>query len=299
MIRKIIALFLFFSCNEIDKILPESTGVFSEIVIVCDDVVWNDKLQNVLIETLALPIKGLPQPESSFNIIQINPNEFKSILKTHRNIIIFNEERAEGTYRDRWAKNQFIASLKHSNNRPELLEKILRLKSIFELREIKNIKDNIVNNQNKVFSKQMLKRFKIEREIPAEYKIAKDTLNLMWAAHNPANKEEIKNIIFFSYSLKSKNDTLRETIINKTDSILSLCLKGRTMESFVTIERRHPINKQNDFYRGLWKLEKGFMGGPFIMKKTSLDNSVIVSVGIVFAPNKSKRKFIKEFEAVL
>ena len=62
MIRKTIALFLFFSCNEIDKILPESTGAFSEIVIVCDDVVWNVKLQNVLIENLALPIKGLPQP---------------------------------------------------------------------------------------------------------------------------------------------------------------------------------------------------------------------------------------------
>ena len=41
------------------------------------------------------------------------------------------------------------------------------------------------------------------------------------------------------------------------------------------------------------------MGGPFIIKTYSKNNKIVVNIGMVFAPQNSKRKYIKEFEAIL
>jgi hypothetical protein len=41
------------------------------------------------------------------------------------------------------------------------------------------------------------------------------------------------------------------------------------------------------------------MGGPFLIKTYFLKNKIVVNVGLVFAPQSRKRKYIKEFEAIL
>jgi hypothetical protein len=43
--------------------------------------------------------------------------------------------------------------------------------------------------------------------------------------------------------------------------------------------------------RGLWKLENGFMGGPFISLST-VD-------GFVYAPGAKKREFLRQVETIL
>ena len=53
--------------------------------------------------------------------------------------------------------------------------------------------------------------------------------------------------------------------------------------------------------RGLWKLEKAFMGGPFI-SHTILDesrNRVVTVEGFVYAPRLDKRLYVREVEAIL
>ena len=41
------------------------------------------------------------------------------------------------------------------------------------------------------------------------------------------------------------------------------------------------------------------MGGPLLIKTYFVKNKIVVNVGIVFAPQIRKRKYIKEFEAIL
>ena len=41
------------------------------------------------------------------------------------------------------------------------------------------------------------------------------------------------------------------------------------------------------------------MGGPFFIKTYFNNKKVVVTVGLIFAPNDRKRKYIKTFEAIL
>jgi hypothetical protein len=74
-------------------------------------------------------------------------------------------------------------------------------------------------------------------------------------------------------------------------------------------ESEYPVifreNVKNGAYmaelRGLWRLEKAFMGGPFI-SHTILDeprNRVVTVEGFVYAPSLDKRLYVREIEAML
>jgi hypothetical protein len=85
----------------------------------------------------------------------------------------------------------------------------------------------------------------------------------------------------------------------KVDSIFKQHLFGQKEGSYARIEQRYTPYYFDNTFRGLWKLEKGFMGGPFIVKIYFINKKTVVNIGMVFAPQKSKRKYIKEFEAIL
>ena len=85
----------------------------------------------------------------------------------------------------------------------------------------------------------------------------------------------------------------------KTDSIFAKYLLGEKEGSYARIEPGYPPCYFENTYRGLWKLEHGFMGGPFLIKTYFVKNKIVVNVGLVFAPQSRKRKYIKEFEAIL
>ena len=92
----------------------------------------------------------------------------------------------------------------------------------------------------------------------------------------------------------------QEDLINKIDSVLERTLKGNRANNFVQIEKRFPLEVSNNTYRGLWKMNQEFMGGPFLMKiHKKNEGEIIVSIGIVFAPGKPKKHFMIEMEALL
>ena len=47
------------------------------------------------------------------------------------------------------------------------------------------------------------------------------------------------------------------------------------------------------------EIRKRFMGGPFLIKPYFMDDKIIVSAGIIFAPNEKKRSHVKILEAIL
>ena len=66
------------------------------------------------------------------------------------------------------------------------------------------------------------------------------------------------------------------------------------------IEKRFPLEVSDNIYRGLWKMNQEFMGGPFLMKiQKKNQGEIIVSIGIVFAPGKPKKHFMIEMEVLL
>ena len=293
----IVVLFFLSACSDGIKTLPSSTGILSEVIFVVEDLLWEDHVKDVAFRTFGVPIQGLTQDESSFRVIQVNHSEFKSILKTHKNIVIIAKNVTASNQKDKWANGQLVVQLEFNDEDNKLKKDLYKVKAIFEFREIRILRNSISKSSQKIQEKHIKEQFNIETLIPSEYTIIKDTVALFWATYNPEKQEEIKHLFVFSFEPKAIN--LQQEVLQITDSIFTKYLLGAKQGQHVKIEDMFsPIYSEN-IYRGLWKLNGGFMGGPFLIKTYFTNNKVVVTVGLIFAPNDRKRNHIRTLEAIL
>ena len=292
-----ILILLLSSCSEGDKTLPHSTGANSEVIFVVADVLWESQIKDLVSNSFGSSIQGLNQNETAFRVVQVNHSEFKSILKTHKNIVIIAKDVMQSSQQNKWAYNQLVSQLNWQENTKETQIYLNKLKVIYEQKELKAIRKSFAKISQKNNEELLNNHFGIEVIIPKEYKVIYNSDSIFWATFNPPKSEEIKNMLSFSFTPYSTN--LQEEVLQKTDSVFAKYLEGEKIGSFVRIEPQYPPYYNDNIYRGLWKLEKGFMGGPFLIKTYFIENKVVVNVGLIFAPQSRKRNFIKELEAIL
>ena len=295
--RKLFFLLLIFasSCLDGTKTLPSSTGSFSEVIFVVEDDLWQESIKEAVTETFGAPIEGLNQDEASFRIVQVNHAEFKSILKMHKNIVIIAKDVKASSQKNKWANVQLVVQLNYEKK--NIKNNLNKIKAIFELEEVRSIKNKIATTSQQLPQQNIYQNFKIELLIPSEYTIIKDTSTFFWATYNPEKQEVIKQLLVFSFIPKATS--LQQEVLQKTDSIFAQYLHGAKQGQYVKIEPEFSPYYINNTYSGLWKLEKGFMGGPFLVKTYFVNEKIVVAVGLVFDPNSRKRKHLKTFEAIL
>jgi len=290
-------LVVFFGCTEATKTLPGSTGKDSEVVFVVEDNLWKNTADSLVKTVFGRPIQAINQRESLFRIIQVNHSEFKSILKRHKNVIIVSEGAKKSVQKNKWAFGQLVAQLNWQSDLQKSRKALISLRKIFVAKELESIKRSFEKTSQKNIEKRHLSNFGTEIIIPKEYQIVRNESSFFWANYDPKKSEEIKNIFTFSFTPKTSN--LQAEVLTKTDSVFAKYFIGEKAGSYVRIEPGYPPYYFENTYRGLWKLENGFMGGPFLIKTHIGNNEIVVSVGFVFAPQSRKRRYIKEFEAIL
>ena len=294
---------VFFGCVEGSKTLPlpSSTGSNSEVIFVVDDILWKNAIDTLVKNTFGVIIEGIGQRESLFRVIQVNHKDFKSILKTHTNIVIILEGSTSSKNNNKWASNQLVAKLNWENNPQNLTKELTEVRTLFIKKELGFIKRIFEKSSQKNIEKKLADNFGIKYIIPKEFKVIKNERDFFWANYDPAKSEEIKNILIFSFTPKTKNNfiNIHTEVFSKIDSVFAKYLIGSKKGSYARIEPKYPPSYFENTYRGLWKLENGFMGGPFIVKTYFVENKIVVNVGLIFAPQSRKRKYIKEFEAIL
>lgn len=288
---------LFSSCIQDKKTLPQSTGLFSEIIFVVEDSLWESDLSDLVSNVFMSPIQGINQNESEYKILQIAPFEFKSFLKTHKNIIIVKIDVEGVSIKNKWAKEQLVFQLNWKKDTVDFLLNCQKIKKIFDINETRNIRKDKSKNSNKSLEEKISLKFNIDVVLPKEYIVTKESADFFWVTYNPENIEEIKHILF--YSFVPKEEDLQKEILYYADSIFSKYLLGSAQNSFVKIEPLYPPIFAKNIFRGLWKLENGFMGGPFLIKSYIQEERVVIGAAVVFAPQSRKRKYVKELEAIL
>lgn len=295
--KKIGVLLLIFtsSCLDYAKTLPSSIGSFSEVIFVVEDGLWEESVNEVVVETFGDPIPGLHQDEASFRIIHVSHMEFNTMLKIHKNIIIIAKDVKASSQKNKWANEQLVVQLNYEQK--SIKNNLNKIKALFELEEVRSIKNKIATTSQQLPQKNIYQNFKIKTLIPSEYTIIKDTSTFFWATYNPQKQEVIKHLLVFSFT--PKTTSLQEEVLQKTDSIFAQYLHGAKQGQYVKIEPDFSPYYINNMCRGLWKLEKGFMGGPFLVKTYLVNKKIIVVVGLIFDPNSRKRKHLKTFEAIL
>lgn len=295
--RFIFICLFFFGCVNGPKTLPRSTGLNSEVIFVVDDFLWQKSVNSLAKTIFGAKIQGINQNEDLFRIIQVAHEEFKSILKTHKNIIIISSGVERLSQENKWALDQLVVQLNWKNDSQKLSKELIQLREMFVQKEVRLLQKSISKLSQANVEKKLLKNFEVEYIIPKEYEIIKQEDSFFWANYDPKKSDEIKNILIFSF--KPNNTNLQSQVLAKTDSIFAKYLIGAKEGSYARIEPDYPPHYFENTYRGLWKLENGFMGGPFLVKTNFIKSKLVVSVGLVFAPQNRKRKYIKEFEAIL
>ena len=292
----ITSVILIISCNDKGKVLPDSTGSNAEILFVAPDHIWDLKIKERVFNIFCKQIPGLASPESSFNIIQVNNSELTSLLKTHTNIIILSNDTISKFINNLWANNQLVTHLSYIDDLKSFDDDCENIFNAYYSKELRFLRKRYYNNSNKDYARKIHDAFGIDIILPLEYSQTIDSSGVMLFSYNPENHEQIKQIIIYKILAKSAN---KDLIIDKTNKILLQNLKGSVSGSHVTIENRFPAEIYNNTYRTLWKLNKGFMGGPILIKPYTVGDYIVVACALVFDPSSSKRKYIKEFESIL
>jgi len=294
--------------------LPNITGSAGEVLIVMDNNQWKSNGGNALRESLEQEYPALPQPEPLFDLIHITSEAFDDLFKMHRSIIITDVSSVHKVseikyFENTWAKPQIVIRLLAPD--PESLNRLIientdRLISNLQQYDRKRLAD-VYRSGKDLGIRSILSKFGIDLAIPRGYNV--DINSEEFASLSIESSQSSQVIFIYHYPYYDKNDFTTERLIEKRNEFTKKYTVGSRSGSYMTTANIFPpmvfdlkINGQ-DFVevRGLWELNKGFMGGPFISHSTldSAHNEIITVDAYVYNPNDKKRNLMRQMEAIV
>ncbi len=317
---------LFIQCeSEQGEYLPGYSGGFGELVVVMDKAVWEGPTGDSLFAVLAGEQHGFPQPEPYFNVIQVSPSKFQSVLKTHRNIIRISANQGNQgkeplvLENNKWAKGQYVLTL-NATSYNHLLEVIgsyqKDIRSVFQSAEIRRHIERNKKFGDASIGKELssIQHYKLVTHKDAF--LDKNRSGLAWIRSERERNaggfqhQISQGIMIFSKPYMSKEDFSDSLVIPFANRILEKNLAGPDTGQYIQIDERYipvlseSVNFNEQYakeFRGIWRMEGNFMGGPFYLL-AFLDEArgrIIYAFGYVYAPQFKKREYLREVEAMI
>ena len=289
------------SCNQLgdDSYLFENTGKINEIILVMEDDLWTGSKGDILRKIFEKDIQGLPQSEQFFNLIQINQSQFNRIFHSHKNIMFVSEDVRNSYSKNKWAKSQIVIYLNSDTDDKDFRENSIKSFNYLDRKEMETLKYTYQKGHNKDARFYISENFGFDLYLPTEYTVSLKSEEIFISDFHSfsENQDLLKYIIVYEFTPSDYD--IQNEIIKETDLILQKYILGIEKGTYVQIDRRIPLTNKDGIYRGIWRLENGFMGGPFVLKTRYIGDKIIVSLGLVFYPNENKRKHVRIFESIL
>ncbi len=295
-------------------LLPNVSGATGEVLVVLDNENWKGSVGNVLRKNLEKEYPALPQPEPLMDVVHINTGAFDKLFQQHRSIITLNisgdVEKPEILYfKNVWAKPQIVVRV-NAPSKPEMIE-LLENEGHKILNSIRNYDRERIMNVFKESKDQnitsIINRFNIDLAIPRGYNVDLETENFVSLSIETARTSQV--VFVYQYPYENIYDLHTEKLIEKRNEFLKKYTEGTRPGSYMTTAELYPpitfdIKKNGSEVveiRGLWELENGFMGGPFISHSVvdSTRDMVVTVEAYVYNPNKKKRKLMRQMEAIV
>lgn len=311
-----ITLFLFTACSESSRtILPRVSGKAGEVLIITDKSVWNGAIGDSLRSYLSAPYMVLPQMEPNFDLIQVPPAAFTDIFKSHRNIVFVSIKPGSSAQllmgNDKWARPQSVFELNAPTAAdmlsllPAEAPKLARLLSNTENRRLMDL---YAGNRNLKIAELLSTRYSIDLIVPASFSLDVDSGNFVWISEETGGAT--LGVLVYTYPYTDKNTFTKNYLLNKRAEFTRKYVPGASQGSYMATESSVPAGfktylLKNKAYtaelRGLWRMENGFMGGPYINISTpdTLRKRIVSVDAFVFAPNIEKRNYMRQLESIL
>ncbi|WP_455628688.1 DUF4837 family protein [Parabacteroides chinchillae] len=314
-IASLLLLVLLGACSS-GPVMTQATGLAYEVVVVMDQKDWKGEAGEIIKVDLESPVPGLPQSEPSLKITYAQPKDFNGLLKLVRNILIVKINPSTYTkvslsYENNpWAKGQVVLTLK-APDAQSIVEYLTanknKLANFFVEAEMNRAIAQLEKNYSSVVMEHLKKDFDVMLNAPENMTYYKDTTNFFWASNN-ANTGRT-DLVVYTFPYTDPDTFTADYLVAKRDSVLKANLPGAFPGSYMATEtlggvHYEPITVNGKYcgvLRGLWKMRGDMMGGPFVshIRLDEKNNRVVVAEGFVFAPETSKRNFIRRIEAAL
>lgn len=313
----LLAILILSSCLDKDRkgIKPMVSGKPGELLLVIDPYLWESAVGEFFIELCNEPFEALPVDEPKYDLIHIPSNSFNKLFKSHRNIFLTkisgqHKDPKIVVQRDLWAFPQLVVNLIGPNDTSMMTyleENRERLLSLLEIDERNRTIYNYKKNRAKGIDEILKNNHGVSISVPAGYDIGVDSSDFVWLTHEVADMSQ--GVLIYYYPYTDTNTFTSEYLLSRRDEFTRKYIPGPTEKSYMKTESSYPVifkeMVKNGKYmvelRGLWRLEKAFMGGPFI-SHTVLDeknNRIVTVEGFVYAPRLDKRNYVRELEAIL
>ncbi|HKK10028.1 MAG TPA: DUF4837 family protein [Bacteroidales bacterium] len=299
-----------------ERRLPNSVGASSEILVVMNEGLWKGDPGKTVREFFHQDVPALPQVEPRFSTANINLTALtRKMFKKHRNLFIVDiDEKYDAASisnkKDVWAVPQRYIRV----NAPDLstfLEAFNKNKDgfmqLFHNSEIRRVQRVFESGEDVTMQNKLMRNRGISLTIPRGFFIAKDLNQFMWIRKETREFSQALLIHFENYRETTQFD--RGEIIRRRNQMTRDHVPGPTEGSYMRISddvspQMERTTFNGDFAvltRGLWEVENGFMGGPF-MSYTFVDekNSRLITLdSYVYAPGQEKRDKLLQLEAIM
>ena len=295
------------------------------MVVVLPQKYWDGAIVDAIRSITDRPYELLPQAESAVDVALLDPSEFDRFWKPHRNVLVVDladrvdtQEPSLKVYRNKYASDQIYAEAK-GKTADEVAEVIRnqgeQLVRAIQTAELKRVADLVRSNINEALRAEVAENWKLHIDFPRDARKVTENENFLWVQREitrmkGGNNHDIKQGFFvYTYPYESDSVFSFQWQIQKRNDMLYRYVHGQPEGSFMTTEMElipsyEEVNFDGRFtseIRGLWKMEKDFMGGPFVMM-TFFDEAnqrIVTLEGYAYAPYFNKREYIREAEAIL
>ncbi len=165
-----------------------ATGNPYEVIVVCAQPQWQSELGDTLQAVLRQPVAELPKFEPMFNVMRILPNNFKSLVERHRNIVsvVVRDDIKEPSISVRYdvtAKPQVFVTIKGPDNRSTADYVARNQDNLLYVLE-KAERDRSVAYARRYYSPQLEElirtTFGVEMYIPDNFKLRTKSDDMIW-----------------------------------------------------------------------------------------------------------------------
>ena len=302
------------SCEEVKR---KSVGAPYEVLVVCNDALWNTPAGQTLEKALRTAIPGLPQKEASFKITRVQEDEFSTANNAFRNIILVDIDKKHSKCefrfeRDIYATPQVVMAINAPSKEEFGLFVSKNSQVIVDFFNEKERESQIAilqNKHNKQAASMIMKKFGCEMKIPSDIAGYKQAPDFLWFSdYNNPSRMEMLSFAIYSYPYTSTDNFSKEHFVHMRDSMMKANIPGAEEGQYITTDAGSVIltdaaynGKYMSIARGLWYMENDLMGGPFVSHSIVDEKSgrMIVAEAFVYAPNKMKRSFMRRLESSL
>ncbi len=294
--------------------MPNIIGGAGEVLVVMDKPNWEGSTGELLQDILKEEFPGLPQSEPLFTVLHITAASFETLYQFHRSIVLTTiESGLEPRIRFRenvWARPQIMIQLEAPTGtalKHLISENEDRIQSFLVQYDRTRLVNLYKEQKDPILQKEISTHHQVRLAIPRGYNL--DFSKDEYTSVSIETSDFSQVIQIYDYPVDGPGDLTVSKIIEQRNAITKSFTQGPTDESYMTISRMfEPIAydlKNNDMdvieLRGLWDLENGFMGGPFISHSVydAKRNRIITVDGYIYHPNQKKRVKLKQLEAII